>query len=349
MVRRKSNQRITKIKIDTVLDLLERAEKTPVENAVVVNEAGRDLTPYPDLNNMRGWIRKYLLKGISGVFCNKSELTELSSRTDYANQFKGSTNYFTTVLDGLILNTQEYKLIHNKTSNLDEYAPKPGLQLSNLYTEVIQKSSTGKYYNNILPVRRSGNESNDNNNYYQNNRTRCVIGTFIHNFLISYIPTYGIFSSFPEYNSYKYYPYLQFNSVSRTFIKESNYIYEYQGIGYVFPKADGAVDPPTDLDYWKWNFNYYGFIGTYQSVTTYDAKVTDENTSTTYYIPWLSSTTLQYNQGTASEVPTWWTNIYSSPKTMNVSTGSEIWNVKAIDTYSATIPKLNKNQIAYFN
>lgn len=96
-MRKKSNQRITKIKIDAVEELLKQAESIPVEQGTSLQEAGADLTPYPDMNNLRVWIRDYLLKGMNKVFPVK--LT------------KDGQTYFTTILDGLPLFTKLTKSI----------------------------------------------------------------------------------------------------------------------------------------------------------------------------------------------------------------------------------------------
>lgn len=93
----KSNQRITKIKRDPIEELLKKAEATDVEDACQVQPQGMDLTPYPDMNNLRLWVRDYLLKGLNVIYNN--DLT-----TD------GQT-YMTTIVDGLPLFTKLSKTI----------------------------------------------------------------------------------------------------------------------------------------------------------------------------------------------------------------------------------------------
>ena len=146
MVRRNSNQRITKIKRDIDLDLLEQAELIPVEQGCVVREAGSDLTPYPTISNLRNWVRKYLLKGINGIFISgvkavPADAYAYSSSSSFysavpARKEEYAAGYlkFTTVLDGLIINTQEAKVIECADDfQDDENVPKPGLQLSNFH------------------------------------------------------------------------------------------------------------------------------------------------------------------------------------------------------------------------
>ena len=98
MVRRKSNQRITKIKRDILEELIKKAEGTDINNAVTIHPAGDDLTPYPDMNYLRTWIRNYLLKGLTKTF-----VTDM--------QESGKT-IMTTIVDGLVLNTSMTKSIN---------------------------------------------------------------------------------------------------------------------------------------------------------------------------------------------------------------------------------------------
>lgn len=95
----KSNQRITKIKRDPIEELLKKAEATDVENACQVQPRGMDLTPYPDMSNLRLWVRDHLLKGLNIIYNN-----DLSS--------DGQT-YMTTIVDGLPLFTKLSKSIKN--------------------------------------------------------------------------------------------------------------------------------------------------------------------------------------------------------------------------------------------
>lgn len=93
----KSNQRITKIKRDPNEELLRKAEAMDVEDACQVQPQGMDLTPYPDMDNLRLWVRDYLLKGLNVVYNN-----------DLSND--GQT-YMTTIVDGLPLFTKLSKTI----------------------------------------------------------------------------------------------------------------------------------------------------------------------------------------------------------------------------------------------
>lgn len=88
----KSNQRITKIKRDPIEELLKKAEATPVENACTIQPQGMDLTPYPDMNNLRLWVHDYLLNGINATYINNIDAS-------------GQT-YLTTIVDGLPLFTK---------------------------------------------------------------------------------------------------------------------------------------------------------------------------------------------------------------------------------------------------
>lgn len=88
----KSNQRITKIKRDPIEELLKKAEATPVENACTIQPQGMDLTPYPDMNNLRLWTNNYLLNGLNATYINNIDAS-------------GQT-YLTTIVDGLPLFTK---------------------------------------------------------------------------------------------------------------------------------------------------------------------------------------------------------------------------------------------------
>lgn len=88
----KSNQRITKIKRDPIEELLKKAEATPVENACTIQPQGTDLTPYPDMNNLRLWTNNYLLNGLNATYINNIDTS-------------GQT-YLTTIVDGLPLFTK---------------------------------------------------------------------------------------------------------------------------------------------------------------------------------------------------------------------------------------------------
>lgn len=107
----KSNQRITKIKRDPIEELLKKAEAMYVKDGCQVQPQGMDLTPYPDMSNLRLWVRDYLLKGLNVIYNN-----ELS--------IDGQT-YMTTIIDGLPLFTKLSKSISDipKTEEIDYVQP----------------------------------------------------------------------------------------------------------------------------------------------------------------------------------------------------------------------------------
>lgn len=108
-----SNQRITKIKKDYIEELLKRAESMSVEDACSIQEAGSDLTPYPDLSSLRLWSREYLLKGINKIYPVKLD--------------NDGQTYLTTIVDGLVLFTKLTKSIGYsdipKTEEIDYVQP----------------------------------------------------------------------------------------------------------------------------------------------------------------------------------------------------------------------------------
>lgn len=101
-MRRRSNQRITKIKKDFIEELLKRAEGIDVKDATQVQPSGSDLIPYPDMNNLRLWTRDYLLKGLTKVYPVKLD--------------EDGQTYLTTLIDGLPLFTKLTKTITATTS-----------------------------------------------------------------------------------------------------------------------------------------------------------------------------------------------------------------------------------------
>lgn len=146
MVRRNSNQRITKIKRDIDLDLLEQAELIPVEQGCTVMNPGDNLIPYPTINNLRSWVRQYLLSGINGIFISGTNAVvangyQYEERSAFYSavpkrkeEYAAGYLKFTTILDGLVINTQEVKVIDCADDFQDnENTPKPGLQLSNFH------------------------------------------------------------------------------------------------------------------------------------------------------------------------------------------------------------------------
>lgn len=105
----KSNQRITKIKRDPIEELLKKAEATPVENACTIQPQGTDLTPYPDMNNLRLWVHDYLLNGINATYINNIDAS-------------GQT-YLTTIVDGLPLFTKLTKSAYTGTGFINFNQP----------------------------------------------------------------------------------------------------------------------------------------------------------------------------------------------------------------------------------
>lgn len=101
-MKKKSNQRITKIKIDQILRLLERAEDIPVEDATVINPATDQLTTYPDMDNLRTWTRDNLTKGLDKIIINKLD--------------SDGQTYMTTLVDGLPLYTKMSKTLQGPTA-----------------------------------------------------------------------------------------------------------------------------------------------------------------------------------------------------------------------------------------
>lgn len=104
-----SNQRITKIKKDPILTLLELAEKINPEDGTVVEPSGAELTPYPDMNYLRNWTRDNITKGINGIFT-------------YSIEDDGTPNY-TTLLDGLVLNTAPVKIVETTVETSEFIQP----------------------------------------------------------------------------------------------------------------------------------------------------------------------------------------------------------------------------------
>ena len=100
-MKRKSNQRITKIKKDRIKELLEAAEEIAPKDGTQIQQPGEELAPYPNFNYLRIWTRDYLTKGLDKVLIN--DLSE-----------DGQT-YITTLIDGLPLFTKLTKSIDNQS------------------------------------------------------------------------------------------------------------------------------------------------------------------------------------------------------------------------------------------
>lgn len=142
----KSNQRITKIKRDPIEELLKQAEATDVENAVSVQPLGSDLTPYPDMNKLRLWMRDYLLSGLTCVYP--------------VNYGLDGETYYTAIIDGLPLYTRHTKVIDRQPVGTIFEQPilssmgtvgggnfaMSALQLMGTDVYVITNPTTGYYY-----------------------------------------------------------------------------------------------------------------------------------------------------------------------------------------------------------
>lgn len=106
-MKRKSNQRITKIKLDKVLELLKKAEGIKPQDGTTVQAPGEELTPYPDMDQLRGWTRKYFTKGLDKILINRFD--------------DDGQTYMTTLVDGLPLFTKMTKTFDKKQLPLIEY------------------------------------------------------------------------------------------------------------------------------------------------------------------------------------------------------------------------------------
>lgn len=202
-----SNQRITKIKKDYIEELLKRAESMSVEDACSIQEAGSDLTPYPDLSSLRLWSREYLLKGINKIYP--------VSFTD-----EGQT-YLTTIVDGLVLFTKLTKSIDVGEEQFE--TSKPGLWLSNLVQPVtdslagswlrhnlihnslsfytsLNADTIGNYtfsfFQRGIIHRDKGSTHNDNDSYCQH-WSPSALGCISHDAII--IPTNNLRSTYTSY------------------------------------------------------------------------------------------------------------------------------------------------------
>lgn len=171
MARRKSNQRITKIKRDYVLDLLERAEAIDVEDACQIQPPGSDLTPYPDLNNLRLWTRDYLLKGVTKLY---------PVNFDDAGQ-----TYFTVLIDGLPLYTKLTKKISESSQQLASFLNKFGTININV-NGVASGFSNNNYFNINDSAMLNPTVKGDNRYIYTTVTIPSTINTPITIFEISY-------------------------------------------------------------------------------------------------------------------------------------------------------------------
>ena len=144
-----SNQRITKIKKDPILSLLERAEATYVEDACVVVPAVDSLTPYPNPEQTRTWIRDNLLKGVNAIIPIKGlvPFNSLASNADSSTRYQSQAIQYTTIIDGLPLNTYSHKLLDSLDTTTYNYkmVVKPGLMLSNLCCPMSWDAGGGSF------------------------------------------------------------------------------------------------------------------------------------------------------------------------------------------------------------
>lgn len=142
-----SNQRITKIKKDPILDLLQRAEATNVEDACVVIPAIDTLTPYPNPEQTRTWIRDNLLKGVNAIIpiAGLTDINQTRPTTDEPH--KSQAIQYTTIIDGLPLNTYSHKILGKLDDTTYNYklGVKPGLMLSNLCCPVSFEAGGGSF------------------------------------------------------------------------------------------------------------------------------------------------------------------------------------------------------------
>lgn len=147
-MKRKSNQRITKIKRDKILELLEHAESISVQSATTIQPLGSDLVPYPDMDRLRLWTNKYLLSGVNKIYPTKID--------------EQGNMYLTTIVDGLPLHTKMTKSI----SGLSEVTAKTiNTNVLTTYGEPTFNRETGVV---------SGFSSN---NYLKLNSNYVAVGT----------------------------------------------------------------------------------------------------------------------------------------------------------------------------
>ena len=147
-----SNQRITKIKKDPILELLQRAEATDVEDACVVISAIETLTPYPNPEQTRTWIRDNLLKGVNAIIPIKGLNPKINSHNTAGivsdpEPYKSQAIQYTTIIDGLPLNTYSHKILGKLDDTTYNYklGIKPGLMLSNLCCPVSFEAGGGSF------------------------------------------------------------------------------------------------------------------------------------------------------------------------------------------------------------
>lgn len=132
-MKRKSNQRITKIKKDRIEELLKQAENTTPQKGTSIQEPGAELTPYPDFNYLRIWSRDYILKGLDKILIN--------------NITPNGQTYMTTLIDGLPLFTKLSKTYYRNI--IQEPGVNPNYSMINITPNnagVFQVISNGPGY-----------------------------------------------------------------------------------------------------------------------------------------------------------------------------------------------------------
>ena len=293
MVRKKSNQRITKIKYDAILDLINKAEKIPVENAVTINPAGANLIPYPDLNKIRFWIRDNLLKGINGIFISGYKLRARNTDTDFLTN--PAYLKFTTILDGLVLNTQECKICNLGSTQPEQAVGKPGLQLSNL---LCMLNGTFKDSNNndipinvLAPIYRPDDEFEGD--YLQRYRKFLEIKNITGNL----IPTFMINGNILGVRGPD-----TVNTIS--------FQYGYTKDNIIYNNVDTDMSP--EYPYYKNNtsddlkdwWDYYKTLGSLnQNFIIFPWAVNVSN----WWYSFCNETLLGFNRPTSTSPPTWFT------------------------------------------
>ena len=176
-----SNQRITKIKKDPILDLLQRAEATSVEDACVVIPAIDSLTPYPNPEQTRTWIRDNLLKGVNAII-PIAGLIDINTGTTTDEPHAPQAIQYTTIIDGLPLNTYSHKIL-GKLDDTDysyKLGVKPGLMLSNLCCPVSFEAGGGSF---LRQANSQNIEIDEDLSYNCRNFTELYNGHYAYTFL----------------------------------------------------------------------------------------------------------------------------------------------------------------------
>lgn len=156
----KSNQRITKIKEDLILKLLEQAESMNIEDAVVVQPAGSQLLERPVKGHYRQYVRNNFLKGVNGILLIGDEGSIVTETPEVLGDLDFSTvttrnDTFTAILDGLVFMTRRYKapitkqILEPNPESPTNITGKPMLQFpnitfSNIYARTVTNSPTGE-------------------------------------------------------------------------------------------------------------------------------------------------------------------------------------------------------------